>query len=300
MKLLVVIAGPTAIGKTAFAIAIARHFNTAILSADSRQIFKETNIGTAKPSLQQLNEVTHYFINNRSINEAYNAGKYETEATRLLAELFAEKNIAILCGGSGLYIDAVCKGFDEVPNADDATRKYLTELFTTEGIAALQRMLKEKDPEYFQQVDLNNPQRIMRALEVCLTTQKTYSSFRKATVKARSFEILKIALNTDRAILYERINTRVDAMMNNGLLKEAETLYPFRKNNALQTVGYEELFQHFEAKHTLAEAVSLIKQNTRHYAKRQLTWFNKDKNYHWLQPHELQTAIALIEKILQP
>jgi tRNA dimethylallyltransferase len=300
MKLLVVIAGPTAIGKTAFAIALAKHFNTVILSADSRQIFKETTIGTAKPSAQQLNEVPHYFINHISIAEAYNAGKYEAEAMKLLAELFSEKDIIILCGGSGLYIDAVCKGFDEVPKADDATRKFLADLFATEGITALQQMLQKKDPDYFQQVDLNNPQRIMRALEVCLTTEKSYSSFRKATVKTRPFEILKIALNIDRAIIYERINTRVDTMMNDGLLKEAEALYPFRKNNALQTVGYEELFQYFEAKHTLAEAVNLIKQNTRHYAKRQLTWFNKDKTYHWLQPHELQSAIALIEKTLQP
>ncbi len=300
MKLLVVIAGPTAIGKTAFAIALAKHFNTVILSADSRQIFKETTIGTAKPSLQQLNEVPHYFINHISIHESYNAGKYEAEAMQLLTELFAEKDMVILCGGSGLYIDAVCKGFDEVPEADDATRKYLAQLFADEGIAALQRMLQEKDSDYFQQVDLNNPQRIMRALEVCLTTQKPYSSFRKATVKTRPFEILKIALNTDRAVLYERINTRVDAMMNEGLLEEAKTLYPFRKNNALQTVGYEELFQYFEAKHTLTEAVNLIKQNTRHYAKRQLTWFNKDKNYNWLQPHELNAAIALIEKTLRP
>jgi tRNA dimethylallyltransferase len=219
---------------------------------------------------------------------------------QLLAELFAEKDMVILCGGSGLYIDAVCKGFDEVPKANEATRNYLAELYNTEGIVTLQQMLQEKDPEYFQQVDLNNPQRMMRALEVCLTTSLPYSSFRKATVKTRPFEILKIALNTDRAILYERINIRVDAMMNDGLLKEAEALYPFRKNNALQTVGYEELFQYFEAKHTLAEAVNLIKQNTRHYAKRQLTWFNKDKTYHWLQPHELKNAVALIEKTLQP
>jgi len=300
MKLLVVIAGPTAIGKTAFAIALARHFNTVILSADSRQIFKETTIGTAKPTVQQLNEVPHYFINHISIAEAYNAGKYEVEAMQLLAELFAEKDMVILCGGSGLYIDAVCKGFDEVPKANEATRNYLAELYKAAGITALQNMLKEKDPDYFQQVDLNNPQRIMRALEVCLTTGKPYSSFRKATVKTRPFEILKIALNTDRAILYERINARVDAMMNDGLLKEVEALYSFRNNNALQTVGYEELFQYFEAKHTLAEAVNLIKQNTRHYAKRQLTWFNKDKTYHWLQPHELQNAIVLIEKTLQP
>lgn len=299
MKLLVVVAGPTAIGKTAFAITLAQHFQTVILSADSRQIFKEMSIGTAKPDATQLSAVTHYFINHISIHEPYNAGQYEAEAIELLNKLFSEKDIVILCGGSGLYIDAVCNGFDEVPKADETTRKYLSALYEKEGIKALQQLLAEKDIAYYKIVDKNNPQRIMRALEVCLTTGKPYSSFRKATKKKRSFSLLKIALNTDREKLYQQINKRVDSMMLQGLEAEAKSLYAYKENNALQTVGYEELFKFFEGKTTKQGAVDLIKQHTRNYAKRQLTWFRKDKNYLWLQANETNKAIALIEEQLK-
>lgn len=298
MKLLVVVAGPTAIGKTAFAIALAQHFHTVILSADSRQVFKEMSIGTAKPDAAQLSAITHYFINHVSIHEPYNAGQYEAEAIVLLNTLFSEKDIVILCGGSGLYIDAVCKGFDEVPKADEATRQYLSALYEKEGIEGLQKLLLEKDAEYYSIVDKNNPQRILRALEVCITTGKPYSSFRKATVKNRPFNMLKIALNAEREMLYQQINERVDSMMAQGLEAEAKSLYTYKENNALQTVGYEELFLYFDGKISMQEAVDLIKQHTRNYAKRQLTWFRKDKNYHWLQPHELKKAIALIEEQL--
>lgn len=299
MKLLVVVAGPTAIGKTAFAITLAQHFHTVILSADSRQIFKEMSIGTAKPNATQLSAITHYFINHVSIHEPYNAGQYETEAIELLNKLFSEKNIVVLCGGSGLYIDAICKGFDEVPKADEAIRQYLSALYEAEGIEGLQKLLAKKDIEYYNTVDKNNPQRILRALEVCLTSGKPYSSFRKATVKKRPFNILKIALNTQRETLYSNINERVDSMMKEGLEAEAKSLYAYKENNALQTVGYEELFQYFDGKISMQEAVDLIKQHTRNYAKRQLTWFRKDKDYHWLQPQELEKAIALIEEQLK-
>ncbi len=299
MKLLVVVAGPTAIGKTAFAITLAEHFHTVILSADSRQIFKEMSIGTAKPNATQLSSVTHYFINHVSIHEPYNAGQYETEAIALLDQLFSEKDIVILCGGSGLYIDAVCKGFDEVPKANEATRQYLSALYKTEGIEGLKKLLAEKDTEYYNTVDKNNPQRILRALEVCLTSGKPYSSFRKATIKIRPFNTLKIALNTERETLYHNINERVDSMMKEGLEAEAKDLYAYKENNALQTVGYEDFFQYFDGRINKQEAVALIKQHTRNYAKRQLTWFRKDKDYHWLQPHETNKAIALIEEQLK-
>lgn len=299
MKLLVVVAGPTAIGKTNFAIALAKHFHTVILSADSRQVYIETTIGTAKPDATQLSAVQHYFINHVSIHQTYNAGQYEAEAIELLENLFKEKNVVVLCGGSGLYIDAVCKGFDEVPKADVATRKYLTEYYKQNGIEGLKLLLQEKDIEYYNQVDKNNPQRLLRALEVCFTTGKPYSEYRKAAVKKRSFQILKIVLNTNREQLYSQINERVDNMMKQGLEAEARSLYQYKQNNALQTVGYEELFQYFDGKITKERAIELIKQHTRNYAKRQLTWFRKDKSYVWLQPHELSKAILLIEEQLK-
>ncbi len=295
MKLLVAIVGPTAVGKTAFSIQLAQHFNTAIISADSRQIFKELTIGTAKPSNEELHAVPHYFINHVSIKENYNAGQYETEALQVAEQLFQQKNIVILCGGSGLYVNALCNGFDEVPEANEKIRTELNEILKNKGITALQNMLLEKDSVYYQQVDLNNPQRIIRALEVCLTTNKPYSSFRKAAVIQRPFKVLTIGLNTERAILYEQINKRVDHMITQGLLNEVEALLPYQQNNALQTVGYAEFFEYFNGKHTLAKAIELIKQHSRNYAKRQLTWFNKNTQTIWLQPHETEKAFTIIE-----
>jgi tRNA dimethylallyltransferase len=299
VKLLVAIVGPTAVGKTAFSIQLAQHFNTAIISADSRQIFKELTIGTAKPNSEELLAVPHYFINHVSIKENYNAGQYEAEALQVAEKLFQQKDIVILCGGSGLYVNALCNGFDEVPKGNEAIRNKLNNIFNSEGITALQNMLQEKDAVYYRQVDLNNPQRILRALEVCLTTNKPYSSFRKATTKQRPFKILTIGLNNERAKLYVQIDKRVDAMMQQGLLKEVEGLLPYQQNNALQTVGYTELFEYFNGKHTLAQAVELIKQHSRNYAKRQLTWFNKNPQTTWLQPHEIEKAITIIEDYIQ-
>lgn len=299
MKLLVAIVGPTAVGKTAFSIQLAQHFNTSIISADSRQIFKELTIGTAKPNDEELLAVTHYFINHVSIQEEYNAGQYETEALQVAEHLFQQKDIVILCGGSGLYVNALCNGFDEVPKANEKIRTELNELLKNSGITALQIMLQEKDSVYYQQVDLNNPQRLLRALEVCLTTGRPYSSFRKATSKKRPFEILTIGLNTERAMLYEQIDKRVDVMMQQGLLNEAEALLPYRHKNALQTVGYAELFEYFDGQHTLAQATELIKQHSRNYAKRQLTWFNKNQQTIWLQPNESEKAITIIEDYIQ-
>jgi tRNA dimethylallyltransferase len=295
-KTLIVIAGPTAVGKTDFAIKMALHFKTEILSADSRQIYKELNIGVAKPTDYQLKLVKHHFVNHVSIHEEYNAGRFEEEALRLLGQLFLTYDVAILCGGSGLYIDALCKGFDALPVADMRFRNELKILFETQGIAALQQLLKEKDPVYFLHVDIHNPQRLIRALEVCLSTGKPYSSFRKKIARPRPFNIISIGLNIERKLLYQAINARVDQMIASGLEKEAEELYPYRKLNALQTVGYEEWFEYFEGRISREETIEKIKQHTRHYAKRQLTWFRKYKNIRWFAPYEIDKAIAWIEQ----
>ncbi len=298
MKTLICIVGPTAVGKTAFSIRLAKRFDTVILSADSRQFFKEMNIGTSKPTGLELQAAPHFFIGNISVHENYNAGRFEADALQKLSEIFSENNAAILCGGSGLYINAVCHGFDSLPEADDNLRTQLKNLAEEKGVVALQDLLREKDPDYYATVDLNNPQRLVRALEVCLATGKSYSSFRNKQKVQRPFRIIKIGLNLPRELLYEKINQRVDAMMQQGLLEEAKTLYPHRHLNALQTVGYEELFQHFEGKFSLEQAVSLIKQNTRRYSKRQLTWFRKDKEIQWFQPDEWERAGEWLEVLM--
>jgi tRNA dimethylallyltransferase len=285
-KHLIVIAGPTAIGKTALGVQLAKQFNTDVISADSRQFFREMSIGTAKPSLEEMQGVTHHFINSHSISEPYNVGKFETEAIALLDELFKSKDIVVMVGGSGLYIDAVCKGFDELPEADEALRTKIDSMLENEGIQSLQHLLKELDPVYYSQVDLNNPQRLSRALEVCLTSGKPYSTLREGKSKKRNFEIIKISLNTSREILYDRINKRVDQMMEHGLLDEVKKLIPFKTANALQTVGYKELFDYLENKTDLKTAIELIKQNTRKFAKRQLTWFKRDTEMKWFEPDQ--------------
>lgn len=295
-KTLIVIAGPTAIGKTALSIAIAKEFNTSILSADSRQFFKETSIGTAKPTEEEMQNVPHYFIGSHSIFENYNVGKYETEAIALLEKLFETKDKLILVGGSGLYIDAICKGFDELPEADTEVRNNINSLLKTDGIEGLQNLLKQLDPDYYKKVDLQNPQRLSRALEVCLTTGKPYSTFREGVIKKRNFKIIKTGINTSRELLYERINTRVDEMMKKGLLEEVKGLQVHKQLNALQTVGYKELFDHLEKGTDLNSAVELIKQNTRNFAKRQLTWFRRDKEIKWFEPNEVREIIDHINK----
>lgn len=293
-KSLIVLVGPTAIGKTATSINIAEAFNCPIVSADSRQFFKEMSIGTAKPNAEEMQGVPHYFIDSHSITDDFNVGKYETEAIALLETLFKTNNIVILVGGSGLYIDAICKGFDELPEADAEVRTKINSLLEEKGIEALQELLKELDPEYYSKVDLQNPQRMSRALEVCLTTGEPYSALRKGKIKKRDFNIIKIGLNTSREILYDRINRRVDEMMQQGLLEEVKKLMPKKHLNALQTVGYNELFDFLENKTDLNTAIDSIKQNTRKFAKRQLTWFRRDEEIKWFEPNDFAELLTYL------
>ena len=294
-KTLIIILGPTAVGKTALSIQVAKLFHTEILSADSRQFFKEMNIGTAKPSPEEMQDIKHHFIDFLSIEEDYNAGAYESKDLACMENIFRQKDIAILTGGSGLYINAVCNGFDELPETDEKVRADSIEKYRSDGIEALQKQLKKLDPVYYDMVDLNNSQRIIRALEVCLVSGQPYSNFRSGKQKPRNFNILKIGLERDRKELYQRIDERVDEMIKSGLEKEARGLLPYRNKNALQTVGYKELFDYFEGKHDLQKAIELIKQNTRKFAKRQLTWFRKDKKIHWFHPDEKKAIIDLIK-----
>lgn len=284
---LVVIAGPTASGKTAAAIRLARHFNTVILSADSRQFYREMSIGTAKPDAEELAAAKHYFIDSHSIDQLFSVGDFEKEGLALLDELFKVHDLVILVGGSGLYIKALCEGFDDIPQADEGIREQLNKELTERGITPLQEELATVDPAYYNEVDIHNPQRIIRALEVYRSTGKPFSSYRKATANKRPFRCIKIALDLPREVLYSRINARVDIMVAQGLVEEVRSLLPYRHLNALNTVGYSELFDHFDGTTTLAAAIDLIKQNTRRFAKRQLTWFRKDKEIHWLAPEEV-------------
>lgn len=306
-RTLLVIAGPTAIGKTSLSITLARHYSCPVISADSRQFFKEISIGTAKPGIEEMQGVTHYFIDSHSITENYNVGKFEKDVLDLLNELFKKHKLVIMVGGSGLYIDAVCNGFDELPEADETVRKKINDLMDKEGIEGLQKLLKQLDPVYFEQVDKQNPQRLSRALEVCLVSGKTYSGFRKDTAKKRDFQILKIGLNMPREVLYQRINTRVDQMMKDGLLEEVKRVEMYKHLNALQTVGYKELFDYLSAigaseenlqnsQQLLINAIELIKQNTRRFAKRQLTWFRRDEQIKWFEPHETASILTYIEE----
>jgi len=290
-KTLIVITGPTASGKTAAAISLAMYYKTVILSADSRQFYREMSIGTAKPSWIELAEAKHYFIDSHSITDNFSVGDFEKQALGLLDELFQIHDIIILAGGSGLYIKALTDGFDDIPQADAATREKLNKLFAAKGIEPLQTKLQKVDPDYYAEVDLNNPQRIIRALEVYETTGKPFSSYRKAGVNKRPFNILKIALDMPRAVLYSRINQRVDMMVEQGLVTEARSLIFHRHQNALNTVGYTELFDHFDDKISLEKAIDQIKQNTRHFAKRQLTWFRKDTGIHWLKPEDIRPEV---------
>ena len=296
-KNLIVIVGPTAVGKTAMSIAIAKAFDCPVVSADSRQFFKEMNIGTAKPTEAEIQGVIHYFINSHSITDDFNVGKYETEAIALLEKLFQTNEKIILVGGSGLYIDAVCKGFDELPEADEEIRNKINLLLKTDGIEGLQELLKELDISYYNKVDLQNPQRLSRALEVCLTTGKPYSELRKGKAKKRNFNIIKVGINTSRELLYDRINKRVDEMMKDGLLNEVKSLQDFKHLNALQTVGYKELFDHLENKLDLNSAIELIKQNSRRFAKRQLTWFHRDEEIKWFEPNQAKEILMYINSI---
>lgn len=295
-KYLIVITGPTAVGKTDIAIKLALHFNTVILSADARQFYREMEIGTAKPDALQLQQVKHYFIDSLSIHDNYDAGKYADDVLTLTDILFNEHDVVILCGGSGLFIHAVLYGLDDFPEADAEIRKMLIAKWHSEGIASLQKMLQQHDPEYYQEVDIQNPHRIIRALEVCLQTGNTFSAYRKNQHTPRSFEAIKICLTMDRQQLYTRINERVDKMILDGLMREAEELYENKDVTALNTVGYKELFDCIEGKYTLEQAIEKIKQNTRNYAKRQLTWFRRDSTFTWLETDDPENITAYIEK----
>lgn len=293
---LIVITGPTASGKTAASISLAQHFHAPVLSADSRQFFLEMNIGTAKPTPAELKKAEHHFIGHLSIHDDYDAGKFEADALKLVEQLFQKHSIVLMAGGSGMYIDAVCKGFDPLPETDELLREELTAVYKEKGIEALQKLLSELDPKHYYAVDLNNPHRLIRALEICIGTGKPYSSFRKGEPKERDFNIIKIGLELERKELYARIDARVDKMMEDGLLEEVRSLQEFKHLNALQTVGYRELFAYLDGEISLEEAVEKIKQDTRNFAKRQLTWFRKDKDITMFAPSDIKGMVKFIEK----
>lgn len=290
-KTLIVIVGPTAIGKTALAIQLAQFYKTEIISADSRQFFEEMNIGTAKPSKEELAAAPHHFINSHSVKTLFSVGDFEVEALKLIDQLFLKNDVVIMVGGSGLYIDAVCKGLDELPEIDLNIREQLNQQLANDGIESIKNRLQQLDPAYFAKVDQSNPQRMIRGLEVVLSSGQKLSSFLTAQKKERPFNIVKIGLNTERSLLYSRINHRVDVMMDAGLLAEVENLQTYREYNALNTVGYSELFDFIDGKTDLNSAVAMIKQNTRRFAKRQLTWFRRDENIAWFEPNQFEEII---------
>lgn len=296
-KYLISILGPTAIGKTALSVEIARHFKTEIISADSRQFFKEMNIGTAVPEPEELAAATHHFIQHISVEEDYSVGDFERDAIQKTEELFKKHNKLVMVGGSGLYVKAVTEGLDDFPEVNPEIRQKLNAHLEKDGIEWLQKKLNELDPEYYNKADVQNPHRLIRALQICIGTGKTFSSFLNKNKTERAFKTLKIGLTADREIIYDRINRRVDLMIKNGLLDEARELYGKRDLNALNTVGYKELFKYFDGEWTQETAISEIKKNTRRFAKRQLTWFRKDKEINWFDyktdPEEI---IEFLEK----
>jgi tRNA dimethylallyltransferase len=297
--LLIVIEGPTAVGKTAVAISLAKALNSVIISADSRQFYSELNIGTAKPDSDQLNEVRHYFVGHLSIHDYYNVSRYETDVLQLLPSLFEWKPVVIMAGGSGLYIDAVCRGIDDFPDPAPELRSYLKGILADEGIHKLVELLGKYDPEYLQKADLANPNRLLRALEVCMATGETYSSQCKNQSKVREFDIIKIGLNLPREELFKRISDRTDRMIEEGLLDEVKRFLPFRHLNSLNTVGYKELFEYLDGVVTIDRAVENIKTNTRRYAKRQLTWFKRDDEIFWFEPHHTEEIMAFVNGLAE-
>lgn len=293
-KTLIVITGPTAVGKTALCLDVAKHFHIPIINADSRQIFRELKIGTAPPTEAQMQQVHHDFVGILGLDDYYSASLFEQQVLELLGRQFLSSDYALMAGGSMMYIDAVCDGIDDIPTIDDQTRTTMKQRLADEGLEALCEELRQRDPEYYEIVDRQNPRRVVHALEICLMTGKTYTSFRKREKRQRPFNIIKIGLNRPREELYERINRRVDQMMADGLLEEAKALYPKRHLNALNTVGYKELFDYIDGRWPLEEAVERIKGNTRRYARKQLTWFKKDESICWFHPDETETIIKYI------
>lgn len=296
MATLVVITGPTAVGKTALCIKLAKHYGIPIINADSRQIYRELRIGTASPSDEQLREVKHYFIGSIGIDDYYNASLYEQDVLRVLDEQFCHSPIQLLTGGSMMYIDAVCNGIDDIPTIRDDIRNEMKRRYAEEGLEALCADLQRLDPEHYAVVDRKNYRRVIHALEICYQTGQTYTSFRKQERKQRPFRIVKIGLNRERDELYQRINSRVDQMMTDGLLDEARSLYDKRSNNALNTVGYKEMFAYLDSTWTLDEAIERMKGNTRRYARKQLTWFRRDTEMQWFHPKQQEDILNYISK----
>ena len=291
---LVVVVGPTGSGKSALAVKLATHLNAPIISTDSRQVYRGMPIGTAQPTADEQAAAKHYFIADREVEDDFNCGKYEEEALALLDELFAESEYVVAVGGSGLYVQALCEGMDDLPDADPALRESLKQRLESEGLDSLVAELRRLDTKYAEEVDVCNPARVMRALEVCLATGRPYSEQRKGVTAERPFHIIKIGTDMPRDVLYDRINRRVDMMVEEGLEAEARSMYPKRHLNALQTVGYRELFEYFDGNCTFEEAVELVKRNSRRYAKRQLTWFRRDENTAWFHPNDLEAILEYI------
>lgn len=296
MNTLIVVLGPTGVGKSDISVQLAQYYHSEIISADSRQLFRELNIGTAVPSPEDRDVVPHHFIQSKSVTDYYNVSEYETEALSLIGQLFQNINPLILTGGSMMYVDTICKGIDDIPTVDPEIREKVVSWYYENGIEALRKRLSEVDPEYYKIVDLNNPKRMLHAVEIHQMTGMPITSFRKNTVKERPFRILKIGINQDRAKLYDRINQRVERMMEAGLLEEAKSVYEFRHLNSLNTVGYKEMFSYIDGEISLEEAVDLIKRNTRKYARKQLTWFRRDQEIKWFEPEQIQEIIGYINQ----
>lgn len=292
---LIVIAGPTAVGKTSVAVELAKHYQTEILSADSRQFYREMQVGTARPTAKEMNGIPHHFTGHLYVTETYNVSTFEKEALSLLESLFQSYEDVIMAGGSGLYINAVCHGIDELPDPDPELRQRLQHDYETKGIEILREKLQQLDPEYYIEVDINNPKRLIRGIEVCLATGRKYSEMRTQTSTERPFNIIKIGLTLEREELFQRISKRTDKMIEEGLVDEVRSLYPYRDFNALNTVGYKEIFRYLDGEITLEQTIEDIKTNTRRYAKRQLTWFRKDPEITWFSPFDLQEIIKFID-----
>lgn len=296
---LIVLLGPTGVGKTELSLSIAEAYHTSIVSADSRQLYADIKIGTAAPTAEQLARVPHYFVGTLDLHDYYSAAQYEMEVLKKLEELFRENDVVVLTGGSMMYIDAVCKGIDDIPTVDNETRQLMLERYEQEGLERLCAELKLLDPEYYQIVDLKNHKRVIHALEICYMTGKTFTSFRTQTQKERPFEILKIGLKREREELYERINRRVDIMMEEGLLEEARRVYPFRQLNSLNTVGYKELFNYLDGTWELPFAIEKIKQNSRIYSRKQMTWFKRDQHITWFHPEDTAEIMSFLQKNIE-
>lgn len=299
MKTLIVILGPTGIGKTELSLQVAEHLATPIINADSRQIFSEIPIGTAAPTREQQSRVKHYFVGNHHIDDYYSASMFEEDVVKTLEHIFKESDTALMSGGSMMYIDAVCNGIDDIPTIDEQTRATMKRRLETEGLAALLEELKALDYEHWKIVDHNNPRRVVHALEICKMTGKTYTSFRQNITKKRPFNIVKIGLTLDRATLYDRINRRVEEMIEHGLEAEARSVYDKRELNALNTVGYKEMFEYFDGTTTLEEAIFKIQSNTRRYCRKQQTWFKRDPSIKWFNPCEIKEIIKHIDSCLK-